>query len=255
MPELPEVETFAREIIAAVGGRRIDAAACSGLPYCRESVGLVEETVPGNIVTGYRRHGKALFLQLSDGLWLYVHFGMSGRPLAFDGDEPPYTRLRIDADGSRIAVQDPRRLGGVGVIRSPDEFLSSRRRGPDALSVTEDEFLRRFKGRRAVKAALLDQSLVCGVGNLYADEVLFQNRILPARRVDELDDEEKRGIFLWIGKALRASLDVGTDFSRLPQGMMLRDRSKGSACPDCGEVWSTATVGGRTSYFCRLCQH
>ena len=255
MPELPEVETFARDIIATVGGRTIDVATCSGLPYCRESVGVVEDLVPGNIVTGYRRHGKALFLQLSEGLWLYLHFGMSGRPLTFVGDEPPYTRLRMDAEGTSVAIQDPRRLGGVGVIRSPDGFISSRRRGPDALSISEDEFLLRLKGKRAVKAALLDQSLVCGVGNLYADEVLFQNRILPGRRVDELDDDEKRGIFLWMGKALRASLDVGTDFSLLPEGMMLRDRSKGSACPNCGESWSTATVGGRTSYFCPLCQH
>ncbi len=255
MPELPEVETFARSIVNAVGGRNVENAASSGLPYCRESVGTVEELLPGKVVTGYRRHGKALFLELSGGLWLYIHFGMSGRPLAFHGDEPPYTRLRIDADGTSVAIQDPRRLGGVGVIRSPDSFVSSRRRGPDALAVSEEEFLSRLKGRRAVKAALLDQSLVCGVGNLYADEVLFQNRILPVRRVDELDDDEKRGVFHWMGKALNASLDVGTDFSLLPEGMMLRDRAKDARCPNCGETWSTATVGGRTSYFCAVCQH
>lgn len=255
MPELPEVETFARTIDEGVRGEPIVSASSSGLRYVKESVCDVEAIDPGTSIEGYRRHGKALFLQLSSGQWLYIHFGMSGRPLVFDGEEPPYTRLRLDFEGRSLSVQDPRRLGGVGVLRSPEDYLLPRRRGPDALSVSSEEFLPRLRGGRAVKAALMDQSLVSGVGNLYADEVLFQAEVLPQRRADSLREEERANIHGWIGRALRASLDAGTDFSRLPEGMMLRERFRGGSCPRCHLPWEIATVGGRTSYFCPGCQH
>ncbi len=254
MPELPEVETFARSIAGGVGGEALVSSTSSGLRYVKESVCEVEDIAPGTVIEGYRRHGKALFLKLSSGRWLYIHFGMSGRPLVFDGDEPPYTRLRLDFEGRSLSVQDPRRLGGVGVLDSPEDYLLPRRRGPDALSVGREELLSRLKGGRAVKAALMDQSLIAGVGNLYADEVLFQAAVLPRRRVDSLHEEERAAVHEWIGRALRASLDAGTDLSRLPEGMMLRVRSKDGTCPRCLIPWSVGTVGGRTSYFCEGCQ-
>lgn len=255
MPELPEVETYRRRIMDGAMGRKVMHARLDGIRVLPESLADVEGSLRGRTIVGSQRNGKSLFLALDDGRWLYIHFGMSGEPVFFHGREPRFTRLALHFPDRNLAICWQRRLGAVAVLEDFREFLAARRRGPDALECPWGEFHAGFHGKRAVKSLLLDQSFVSGVGNLYADEMLFQNRILPQRTAASLTEEEVRGLYESMGKILRLSIRLETDFSRFPSGMMLGVRSRGSSCPRCHQPWTTSKVGGRTSFHCLQCQH
>ncbi|MDD3398354.1 MAG: hypothetical protein PHW93_01995 [Candidatus Methanomethylophilaceae archaeon] len=254
MPELPEVEAFRRRIMDGAMGKQIQSARLDGIRVLPESVPDVEASLHGRRVVGSERNGKSLFLALDDGRWLLLHFGMSGEPVFFHDQEPRFTRLAMTFPDCKLAICWQRKLGAVAVLEDFRAYLSAKKRGPDALEAPWDAFREGFHGRRAVKSLLLDQSFVSGVGNLYADEMLYQNGILPQRPASSISEDEVKGLYDSMGSILRLSIQMGTDFSRFPSGMMLNVRHRGSSCPRCRSPWSTSKVGGRTSFFCQHCQ-
>ncbi len=254
MPELPEVETFRRRIMGGAEGKVIEDARVDGIRLLPESRGDPEASLRGRRIVGSRRNGKSLFLELDDGNWLFLHFGMSGYPLFFQEDAPRFARLLLTMDEGNLAICWPRRLGAMAILDDVDSFLAAKGRGPDALDVGWEHFRRGFKGRRTVKSLLLDQSFISGVGNLYADEMLYQTGVLPTRPAEDVSEEEIRHLHSSMIRALEESLAADTEFPRLPADMMLRVRGKGGACPRCSGPWSIAKVAGRTSYFCASCQ-
>jgi len=123
------------------------------------------------------------------------------------------------------------------------------------LSVSDEEFVSRLVGRKgSLKPTLLDQSVVAGVGNLYADETLFQERLHPATRTDSLSTREKAALGMRIREVLETSISVRTDFSLLPDGYLLRDRRERAPCPRCEAELEAIQIGGRTTVFCPACQ-
>jgi len=133
--------------------------------------------------------------------------------------------------------------------------LQRRGIGPDALDVGLSEFKTIFRTHRgAVKAILLNQQLIAGIGNLYADEILFRARMHPAIAAVSLSDKDLRRLFRATRYVLERAIALKTDFNRLPKSWLLTHRGKRGRCPRCGRALKSATIGRRTSWFCAQCQ-
>jgi len=141
------------------------------------------------------------------------------------------------------------------LIKNVDEFLQRRCIGPDALDADLSEFKTIFrKPRGAVKAILLNQQLIAGIGNLYADEILFRAGMHPAIAAVSLSDKDLKRLFRATRSVLERAIALKTDFNRLPKSWLLPHRGKQGKCPRCGRALKSATIGGRTSWFCVHCQ-
>ena len=252
MPELPEVEIYARYFAEHALGQKI-----TSVDVLDERIlGVRKEefvrALKGRSFTKVRRHGKHLFAEAGK-LWLHLHFGMSG-DLAYyrDPDPPPrFARVVFNfAGGAHLAFEDMRLFGVVDLTPDPDEYIREHRLGPDPLDATFT--LRTFRKivqrrRGAIKALLMSQDVIAGVGNLYADETLFLSSIHPRRPVDRLSETEVRSVFTSLRRILREVIARNTDHLRR---YLIHHREEGARCPRCGGEIRRTVVFGRTTYFC-----
>lgn len=218
----------------------------------------LKEALEGRKIDRVARHGKQLFLQTEGGMTLTIHLGMTG-DLDFHEikeKESRFARLLIDfEDGTRLEYEDMRKFGVVGMTPSKEAFVALKNLAPDALSIGRKEFHSRvLKHRKAIKSVLLDQRIVAGIGNLYSDEILFQSRVHPALSSASMTEKELAKVYREMKRVLRQSIQIKTDFSRLPPSYLLRDRRIEARCPRGHKAMQTMTVGGRTAYFCAVCQ-
>ena len=247
MPELPEAER-ARQTLESVLGRRICAVDDSDTYVCRpHQPGELASALVGQTFASAHRRGKFLWLQTEDGPTLGLHLGMAGSiALEAPAEKPIWDRFTVRfEDGSRFALRDRRRLGRA--LLNPDFGHV----GPDAADVGREEFRRRVgAGRTAVKARLLHQGAISGVGNLLADELLWQARIAPLRSTGDLSTPELDRL----RRALRAAVRSAIRRGGVHTGEFVAARDREGTCPRCGHGLQRATVGGRTTYWCPSCQ-
>lgn len=256
MPELPEVEGYARYFAQhALHQRvaRVDVLDERVLSVRREQL---VRALRGREFTQVRRHGKHLFADTGK-QWLHLHFGMTG-DLAYcpDGkDVPRFARVIFKFEnGACLAFEDMRLFGVVGLTPSPDAYIAEHALGPDPL---EDSFtLARFreitgKRRGAVKSLLMSQDVIAGIGNLYADETLYQSSIHPRRAVDKLRDTEVRAIYTAMRKILREVMARRYKGGDWPRRYLTMHREEGERCPRCGGTIVRTVVFGRTTYYCK----
>jgi formamidopyrimidine-DNA glycosylase len=253
MPELPEVEMARRYLEATSLCQTIKAAKVLDARILNSvSAELLEQSLVGLQFHSAYRHGKRLFLELNLDLWLTLHLGLTGRLVYLQSreDEPDHTRLLITFMGcSRLAFDDLRIFGEVGITSSPQSFLEERKIGPDALQLDRDGFLRIMRDRKGmIKAMLLNQSLIAGLGNLYADEALFQAGICPQSR--RLSEAQLSVLFSSIQETLLASLSAQANLRKLPDSYLLPHRHPGETCPRDGALLRHEKIAGRTSYYC-----
>lgn len=257
MPELPEVER-ARALVEERGlGRRIAAVDDTDSYVCRpHQPGEIAAGLVGHELVAACRRGKAMWFQTGDGPSLGLHLGMAGRLIidgAGAGDPAPiddakrvskWERFVIDfSDGGHLILFDKRRLGRA--VLNPD--LSGV--GPDAMDISRDEFRARVgRGELPLKAKLMDQSVLAGVGNLLADELLWQARQSPLRPAGSLSDEELDDL----RRVMRASTRRAIKLGGVHTGELIEHRrARGDhICPRCGADLRRATVGGRTTWWC-----
>ena len=258
MPEILEVELYRRQA-AAVVGRRIARVDTPDAWYMKGvDAPTVRRALVGRVVTAARRRGKLLMID-TDGPVLGVRFGMTGR-LAVDGeaplidleygsvtDDPRWDRFGLEfAGGGRLRVHDPRRLGGV-ILEPDDDAL-----GPDALSISLRQSRVTVGGTTMpIKATLLDQSRVAGLGNMLVDEVLWHAGVDPARSTSGLSDQEVVTLHRAIRRRLAIMLRRGG--SHLGD-LAAATRVRGARCPRCGAEMDRRTIGGRTTYSCPVDQ-
>jgi len=255
MPELVEVERY-RVLAEGALGRPIASVDSPDDWYLKgaATAALLEGVLVGSRFAGARRIGKLLLLDVADGQLVGVRFGMTGT-LLVDGDDtvgqllyaptradPAWERWAVTfADGGRMVVHDPRRLGGVSL----DPDLSGL--GPDAASIGAAGLAAALDGSSApVKARLLDQSRVAGVGNLIADEVLWRAGLSPLRPAASLTRVDVRRLHRQLGRTLSDLTSRGG--SHL--GDLMEERHPGGVCPKDGTPLQRTTVGGRTSWWC-----
>jgi formamidopyrimidine-DNA glycosylase len=229
-------------------------------PYVLKGVSARElaRRLKGRRFENSHRHGKHLFVRAGDELWVRLHFGMTGSLAYLNRDEVPPKAARVIfrfADNCRLAFDDQRKFGEIELIEDVDEFLQTRGLGPDVLEISLSQFkaiVRKHRG--AVKAILLNQQLIAGIGNLYADEILFRSRMHPATDAASLSDKNMRRLFRATRYVLERAISLKTDFNRLPKSWLLTHREKRGKCPRCGRALNSAAFGGRTSWFCAHCQ-
>ena len=254
MPELLEVETY--RLLAEVAlGRPIASLACPDDWFLKGAA--TKRTLRGALVgsrfVAARRLGKLLLLDVDAGPTVGIRFGMTGTLIVDDRagvDQMHYAPKRRDpvwdrwkvrfGDGGSLVVHDPRRLGGV--LLDPDTSAL----GPDAFAITRAELAATLRSRAPLKARLLDQSKVAGIGNLIADELLWRAGLSPLRPSDTLTPAEIRRLHTHLGRTLAdLTRDGGSHTGRL-----MGERHLGGRCPRDGSELSRATVGGRTSWWC-----
>ena len=259
MPELPEVETFKRYLDSTSLHQRITGVEVQDA-YILKGVTARElaRRLKGRRFEESHRHGKHLFVRAGDELWLRLHFGMTGSLECLNDDKAASKTARVIfcfANNCRLAFDDQRKFGEIELIRDLDEFLQTRGLGPDALEISFSQF-KAIVGKHhgAVKAILLNQQLIAGIGNLYADEILFRARMAPAIEAARLSDKDLNRLFRATRYVLEKAIALKTDFNRLPKSWLLTHRGKRGRCPRCGRALKSATIGGRTSWFCAHCQ-
>ena len=263
MPELPDVELYRRTLDRHALRQKIARVVVSDARILGD---LAEKDfaarLEGNRLQSSRRHGKHLLVQLGRGGWLTMHFGMTGSLEYVEpaGEDVPYGRVRLDFKGGSLAYVNRRMLGRVGLADEADAFVAAEELGPDALEPAFDlaALSAALDGRREVKAVLMDQSLVAGIGNLYADEILFQARLHPRTPGRTLGKAKRRQLFEKIKAVLQTAIDCGAGaeqlVERLPKGWLLPQRHEGGTCPRCGRKLATLKAAGRTGYYCPRCQ-
>jgi formamidopyrimidine-DNA glycosylase len=246
MPELPEAER-ARRTLEDVLGREIVAVDDSDTYVCRpHQPGELAAALVGESFVRAERRGKFLWLDTEEGPTLGLHLGMTGRIVVDPDDTLRSDRFAVRfADGGGFVLRDRRRLGRARL--NPD--LSHV--GPDAALVTRPEFQRRIgRGRTPVKARLLDQGGISGVGNLLADEALWRARIAPARSTAELSPDDLDRLRREIRAAVRSAIRKGGAHT----GRFIAARQDGGVCPRDRHPLARSRIGGRTTYWCPVCQ-
>jgi formamidopyrimidine-DNA glycosylase len=255
MPELPDVEVFRRYLQARALGKRIkhvDVAAPSLL--IGVSPKMLRRTLQGSSFLSTHRHGKYLFLKLEQGGWLLLHFGMTGYPIVDHNTERPSDRARLRlqlADGHSLCFFDPRKLGRIGIVDDVETYIRSRNLGPDALTVSEELFKERLKQKRTTaKTAFMDQQVLAGIGNIYADEILFQAGLSPLARFSRAKPQTWRTLYRATRQVLCRAIKAQANPDRLPRTYLLRHRERDGRCPRCRHSLHTIKIGGRTTYYC-----
>lgn len=270
MPELPEVETVKNELSPYIIGRRITGVTLVWEGIVKQpSVEEFRSRIIGQEITGIERRGKYLIIGLSGGDLLVIHLKMTGSLLiGQDSLEPPkYTRAIIHLDnGTNVFFRDPRKFGVMRWLKDTSSIES--KLGPEPLEAgfTAQVLAERLAKRTApIKAVLLDQKVIAGIGNMYADEALFAAKINPWRPGGSLSQQEIKRLHSVILKILRAAIEnkgASVDTYFRPDGtegtahfeFKVAHGLGGKTCPDCGTPIERIAVRNRGTYFCPKCQ-
>jgi len=269
MPELPEVETVVRALRQPLIGQTITAVRNNwprhiGTPALNE----LRARIQGCTVEAIHRRAKYLVFSLSQGETLIVHLKMSGHLAVVDknipADKHVHTIFELD-NGQELRFRDTRKFGRVYLVNDPDQILG--KLGPEPLEAnfTPEVLQERLNGRtRAIKPLLLDQQLIAGVGNIYADEALFYARLRPTRPANTLSQHEFKALHGAIQKVLQLGIEregasinlyVKPDGSKGDmQNAVAVFRRTGDPCYECGRPIERIVLGGRSTHFCSHCQ-
>ena len=209
MPELPEVETIAAQLHAGLAGRTVRALRVHRRDVIHGHALSLTKCLAGRRIDRVVRHGKRIVFWLSGRVRVVFHLGMSGRlELAEKGvpiEKHTHLRMSLTDSAGEVRYRDPRRFGGVWLLTEGCPRWRGRplsELGPDPLQLAPADFIQVLRGRRGIKALLLDQRIVSGLGNIYCDESLHRAGIHPSRRADQLTDDEARRL----GRAIRSVL-------------------------------------------------
>ncbi|MGD9714373.1 MAG: bifunctional DNA-formamidopyrimidine glycosylase/DNA-(apurinic or apyrimidinic site) lyase [Thermomicrobiales bacterium] len=274
MPELPEVETIRIGLERQLTGATIFGVDVFDFPGVIEPMTPAQFTaaVAGQQLVRFRRRGKYLLLDLSSNATIIVHLRMTGNLLVTDRDTPPtrFEHLRFNfGDGRQLRFADQRKFGRVQIasrddVKSLDAKLGIEPLGRGFTAAWLLSALARRTGQ--IKAVLLDQSLIAGIGNIYADEALFRTRIHPQHAADALQPEQVSGLHRNVRRVLRGSIDRGgTTFSTYRNSAGESGTNQlalqvyglgraGAPCPRCGQLLTCIIVAGRSSHLCPRCQ-
>lgn len=267
MPELPEVETIKNELYPHIIGRRFTGITLYDTkPLRQPSTEDFCQKLRGQKINSLERRGKYLIFHLSSGDVLIIHLKMSGSLLLNPEQVDRHARVIFDLDdGSRIAFTDRRRLGDMWLLENEQPIIG--KLGPEPLTpeFTAELLAKRLRKHQApIKAVLLDQSFIAGIGNMYADEALFSARIHPLRKANSLSPQENRKLHKAIVNVLHTAIDskgASVDTYKRPDGELGTAHSNfcvahrgGKPCPICGTLIQRLAIRNRGSYFCPNCQ-
>jgi formamidopyrimidine-DNA glycosylase len=273
MPELPEVETVVRGLRAVLPGKRILTVRLGKTDFIDDPAAL-ELQLPGSKVVAVRRHGKFILVELESANGrkqessLLIHLGMTGQIVTCPPEVPvlPHTHVFLGLDNGReLRYTDIRRFGRMAMLANTAHASVLGKLGLDPLEATKKGFTEMIRSRRAhIKALLLDQSVLRGMGNIYTDESLWRARIHPRRLGANLSDPEIHRLYAVVRRVLNEAIRLGgssisdyVDAEGQPGEFQIRHRAygrEGKKCSRCGKKIRRIIVAGRGSYLCPFCQ-
>jgi formamidopyrimidine-DNA glycosylase len=258
MPELADVEHFRRFFSRHAAGKKVTGVWADPTTLRNATPEALEASLRRHRFGEPDRLGKWLICP-TGGPVLVLHFGMTG-DLIWSEEEPVrhrHDRLILEfVEGGELRYRNMRKFGGVWLVHDADEQAALLRTlGPDALSVTQDDYLARLGRRRGgLKAALMDQTFLAGIGNILADEILWQARLHPKTQIDEIPDQQRRTLHTTTRRVLRQAVER---YDYIPRKRSWLSHVRGmldAACPRCGTRLIRTVAAGRTTYFCPSCQ-
>ena len=268
MPELPEVESVLQCLTVnrpSLLGRQVQEVQILRCSVVDGDEQRLVQALEGSCCREVVRHGKYLFFgfeasRATKRCWLALHLRMTGRLflVSVEAAVERHTRLALMLDqGLALRFDDPRAFGRVWLVKDPAEVTGTL--GPDALTLTRSAFLQRLGGvRRQLKALLLDQSFVAGIGNIYADEILFRARLHPLRAASDLNDQEREQLYQALHDVMvqavaakGANIDGVFEAGSFPVAVYGR---AGKPCINCGVLLLKERIGQRGTHYCPSCQ-
>jgi formamidopyrimidine-DNA glycosylase len=257
VPELPDVEVFKNYLNATALHQEISDIEVRE----RSLLGEVSERDLRSHLQGSRleetlRHGKYLLVEVAGGGFLVLHFGMSGFLRYFKNPEQrgEHTRMQIDfSNGYHLTYDCQRKLGLIDWVENPEALAARKELGDDPLREQFDQarFRELMEGRRgSVKSALMNQSAIAGIDNIYSDEILFQAGIHPKSKVAHLNRHDLETLYTALRGVLDTAIEAKADPENMPSHFLTTVRGKEDTCPKCGGDLTTEKVSGRTSYYC-----
>jgi formamidopyrimidine-DNA glycosylase len=271
VPELPEVETVVRDLAPLLVGRRFAAVKVGRKALRRKWSGGWTGALLDRTVRSIHRRGKWIVIRLDPPRFLVIHLGMTGQLTVVPLPSPrqTHTHLIIDLErGGQLRFRDIRRFGSATVFRSQSEverFFRLTELGPEPFDLSAKYWRQRLEStRRCIKAVLLDQRVVAGIGNIYADEALFEARVHPARQALDLKPAEAQRLRKAIAAVLTRAIDKrGSSIRDYVGGSGLRGGYQeefrvygctGAACTRCGATIERTRLAGRSTHYCPRCQ-
>ncbi|TYB34709.1 MAG: Fpg/Nei family DNA glycosylase [Flexistipes sinusarabici] len=264
MPELPDVTYFKHYIDRVALHKKISAVQCEDERVLKNTncEGL-NRILKGEKFTGTKRRGKFLIINLANsGKMLILHFGMTGNISCRESeakteDEKKYSQLIIEFhDGSRFFWINKRLLGSVHLVDKVDEVATIKEMGPDALELSECLFLKLLSEheRKNIKAFLMDQSNIAGLGNEYSNELLFQADINPHRKIRDLSKSERRKIYKVMRDMFEEAIEIGVPVNPFPGGWLLAHLDDMTCPKDVKHNLKKETIAGRSAIYCPIHQ-
>ena len=270
MPELPEVETIRRYLSDVLPGQTIRAVRHLDARMVKHSARpatWMASALAGERFTAIDRQGKFLLLRLKAPASLVIHLGMSGRLVMEHQDAPwrPHTHLVLETGVGELRLSDPRRFGRIAWVEARGDGLPGLGMEPLSTVFSAQRLQHALSGRKvALKTALLNQSIVAGLGNIYADEALFRAGLHPQQPAGTLSDTEARRLVRAVREVLATSIEHrGTSFSDYVdalghpgdnQGYLAVYGREGKPCPKCRRMIERKVLQGRSSHYCPRCQ-
>lgn len=255
MPELPDVEVFKNYLDSTSLHRTIKEIKVKNTKILEKTSSKeLKSKIEQNSFNHSKRHGKYLFVNIKESLWLMIHFGMTGFFKYFKNmdEEPDHSRILFSFDnGYHLSYDCQRLLGKVRLIKSFDDFIKEKNLGPDALGIDLTSFKDIFQNKRGgIKSALMNQKNIAGIGNIYSDEILFQTGIHPKSKVNNLDDKFFEKIYKNMKQVLNKAIDAKVNPNNFPKNFVIPHRNKDGKCPIDGKDLKKVRVNGRGTYFC-----
>jgi len=258
MPELPDVEVLRQHFYHSslnkkiINIKKIESSLLEGI----DKKSFIDK-LKGSNFTATARHGKYFFALTDKNIWLVLHFGMTGNFIyqRKKTEIPEHTRAYFEFSNSSISYICVRKLGMISLVSSKEEFINKKKLGPDAINISKKEFMKRIKNAKMIKSGLMDQKSIAGIGNIYADEILFQSKIHPKTKADKLDDRALEKLYENIQKVLKTAIDKKVNVDEFPSSWLIHKREENEKCPGKykGRVKKTK-VNNRSAYYCPSCQ-
>jgi formamidopyrimidine-DNA glycosylase len=260
MPELPEVETVVRSVAAHLAGRRIVSSVFTSRFVTPGSRAKLAQKLAGRRIESVKRRGKFIIIALDQGT-LTVHLGMTGK-LLVEGDAGEHTHGVFTLDDGMLLYHDPRQFGRIEW--SPGAPPRVARLGPEPLEISFEEFRTRLRRKAGMKALLLNQAFLAGLGNIYADESLFAAGIHPLAVADRLSTVRAKKLYQAIRGILTHAIELGgssiSDYvnARGERGWFQMEHRvygrEGEPCANCGRPIRKILVAQRGTHYCPHCQ-
>lgn len=253
MPELPSLEIFKQYFDSTSLNQEIKEININNPEILFDiTEDNIKELVNRYFVSS-SRYGKYLFASTSDNKFLIFHFGMTGFFKYHPKNEgiSPHSRISfLFKNGNVLDFDDSRKFGKISISENISDFINKKNLGPDALEISLSSFKKLFQRKSGyIKPLLMNQQFLAGIGNLYADEILFQSRIHPLKKADQIENDELDNLYdnmVWV---LKKAIEFNDSPRNFPENFLLAHRYPKGECPN-GEKLDIIKVGGRTTYYC-----